>query len=213
VQVEMVMVPATVTDVMVGTVPAVVSIILKPFLQLLVVSILFVLVVFIVVVLENVQDAKDVLLTSTDITFPTSVPLAVQEVVRLTTGVEVVLPRLKDAAFNQVHGVETLQWVTTSITNQNLMVSIVTVTTTKVFQLVLLSLEPWELHPLSESVLSVAVAGQFLMDTVVKVVSILVAVVESAVRVVLVDLVSLRSLSSDTENNNLIKEGFYPLFL
>jgi len=207
------MVPATVTDVMVGTVPAVVSIILKLFLQLLVVSILFVLVVFIVVVLENVQDATDALLTSTDITFPTSVPLAVQEVVRLTTGVEVVVPRMKDAAFNQVHGVETLQWVTTSITNQNLMVSIVTVSTTKVFQLVLLSLEPWELHPLSDSVLSVAVAGQFLMDTAVKVVSILVAVVESAVRVVLVDLVSLRSLSSDTENNNSIKEGFYPLFL
>jgi len=213
VQVETVTEPVLVTDVMVGTVPAVVSITLKLFLQLLVVSILFVLVVFIVVVLENVQDATDALLTSTDITFPTSVPLAVQEVVRLTTGVEVVVPRMKDAAFNQVHGVETLQWVTTSITNQNLMVSIVTVSTTKVFQLVLLSLEPWELHPLSDSVLSVAVAGQFLMDTAVKVVSILVAVVESAVRVVLVDLVSLRSLSSDTENNNSIKEGFYPLFL
>jgi len=212
VQVETVTEPVLVTDVMVGTVPAVVSITLKLFLQLLVVSILFVLVVFIVVVLENVQDATDALLTSTDIIYPTSVPLAVQEVVRLTTGLEVVTLPLKDAAFNQVLGVVTLQWVTMSITNQNLMVSIVTVTITKVFQLVLLSLEPWAFLIQLESVGSVAVAGQFLMVTVDKVV-LPTSVVDAAVRVVLVDLVSLRSLSSDTENNNSIKEGFYPLFL
>jgi len=54
--VETVTEPVLVTDVMVGTVPAVVSITLKLFLQLLVASILFVLVVFIVAALESVLD-------------------------------------------------------------------------------------------------------------------------------------------------------------
>jgi len=202
----------TAVDAITGTVLVVDFTILRLSTPLLVVNILFVLVAFIVAVLENVQDATDVLLTSTDITCPTSVPLAVQEVVQQTTGLNLATQHSRDVVFNQVHGVETLQWVITLSTLQKWMVGIVTVTTTKVFQLVLLSLEPWAFLIQLESVGSVAVAGQFLMVTVDKVV-LPTSVVDAAVRVVLVDLVSLRSLSSDTENNNSIKEGFYPLFL
>ena len=54
--VETVTEPVLVTDVMVGTVPAVVSITPKPSPHLLVASILFVLVVFIVAALESVLD-------------------------------------------------------------------------------------------------------------------------------------------------------------
>jgi hypothetical protein len=71
----------TAVDAIAGTVLVVDFTILRLSTPLLVVNILSVLLVFIVAVLEDVQDATDVLLTSTDITFPTSVPLAVQEVV------------------------------------------------------------------------------------------------------------------------------------
>jgi len=161
----------TAVDAITGTVLVVDFTILRLSTPLLVVNILFVLVAFIVAVLENVQDATDVLLTSTDITCPTSVPLAVQEVVQQTTGLNLATQHSRDVVFNQVHGVETLQWVIMLSTLQKWMVGIVTVTTTKVFQLVLLSLEPWAFPIQLESVGFVAVAGLFHMDTVVRVLS------------------------------------------
>ena len=64
----------TVTVVVTGLVLVEVSKIQKQFLLLEVVSILYVLVVHIVVVLENVQDVKDVLHMSMDQVYLTSVP-------------------------------------------------------------------------------------------------------------------------------------------
>ena len=64
----------TVTVVVTGSVLVEVSIILKLLVQLLDANTLYVLVVHIVVVLENVQDVKDVLHMSMDQVYLTSVP-------------------------------------------------------------------------------------------------------------------------------------------
>tara|TARA_B100000029_G_scaffold474005_1_gene515908 strand:+ start:375 stop:587 length:213 start_codon:yes stop_codon:yes gene_type:complete len=69
------------------------------------------------------------------------VPWVVIGVVQLVTGLQTVLQDLKDVAFNQALGAETLQWVTTQEPHIDLMDSTVTVTITKVFQLVLHSSE------------------------------------------------------------------------
>ncbi len=52
------------------------------------------------------------------------------EVVILTTGLQTVTHNLKDVVFSQVHGVETLRWVTTLVFHTDLAVSTVTVSST-----------------------------------------------------------------------------------
>jgi hypothetical protein len=124
---------------------------------------------------------------------------------------------LKDVVFNQVHGVETLQWVITLSTLQKWMVGIVTVTTTKVFQLVLLSLEPWALPIQLESVGFVAVAGLFHMDTVVRVVSLTSVEVAAVDKVELAVVESSKSLTFDIRKSLFdlreFKTPFFCVFL
>ena len=101
----------------------------------------------------------------------TSVLLVEQEVVQLTLGVLLVTLHSKIAAFNQEHGVETLQWVTTLVVLEKDMVVVVgtvTVTITKVDPLVLHSWVLWVSTLLLDTVGFVVVAGEFLMHMVVR---------------------------------------------
>lgn len=97
--------------------------------------------------------------------------LVEQEVVQPTLGVLLVSLVSQIAAFNQERGVETLQWVTTLVVLEKdmvVLVGTVTVTIMKVDPLVLHSWVLWVSTLPLDTVGFVAVAGEFLMHTVVR---------------------------------------------
>ena len=120
----------TVTVVVTGSVLVEVSIILKLLVQLLDANTLYVLVVHIVVVLENVQDVTVVHLMYMDITSQVSVLSVVTEVVTLTLGLQVVILSLKDVVSTLAQWVEISEWATTLEHHTGLMVGTVTVSIT-----------------------------------------------------------------------------------
>ena len=104
-----------------------------------------------------------------DITYPTSVPWVVLEVVQLVTGHQTVTLNSILVVCNLALTEETSEWATTVVTHTDLMDSTVTVSSTKVDQQVLHSSELLVFPTDKDSVGCVVVVGQFHTDMVDKV--------------------------------------------
>ena len=99
-----------------------------------------------------------------DITYLTSVPWVVLEVVQLVTGHQTVTLNSILVVCNLALTEETSEWATTVVTHTDLMVGTVTVTSTKVDQQVLHSSELLVFPTDKDSVGCVVVVGLFHMD-------------------------------------------------
>ena len=148
------------------------------------------------------------------ITSQGSVLLVVPEVVTLTLGLQVVTLSLRDVVSLQALWVETLVWELMLVRHTELMVGIVTVSITMTQCLLELHLsELLVYHTVQDSAGFVAVAGLFLMDTVVKEVLLHTVVTVTVDRVDKVEEDSLRSLTSKPNKKIYQKRVIDPLFL
>ena len=149
-----------------------------------------------------------------DITSQVSVLSVVIEVVILTHGLQVVSLSLRDVVSLQALWVETLVWELMLVRHIELMVGIVTASITMTQCLLELHLsELLVYHTVQDSAGFVAVAGLFLMDTVVKEVLLHTVVTVTVDRVDKVEEDSLRSLTSKPNKKIYQKRVIDPLFL
>ena len=148
------------------------------------------------------------------ITSQGSVLLVVPEVVTLTLGLQVVTLSLRDVVSLQALWVETLVWELMLVRHIELMVGIVTASITMTQCLLELHLsELLVYHTVQDSAGFVAVAGLFLMDTVVKEVLLHTVVTVTVDRVDKVEEDSLKSLTSKPNKKIYQKRVIDPLFL